>query len=326
MKKFLTLLMSTLIVGCSTATPSTAPSTAPSSEPTAATPAIVESVEIAALKGPTAMGLAGMSGDEFVVNIYASADEITPKLLKGELSAAAIPVNLAAVLNSKTEGKVKIAAINTYGVLYLVETGESIQNITDVKGKTIYATGQGTVPEYTLRHILLENGIDPDSDVTLEFCATPDEVAALLAEGVAEIAMLPEPFVTVAKTKNEHLRTALSLSELYKALHGTEFVTGVLAVNEEIYADQEKLDALIAAYEASVAVINGEDVATAAQLVAALGIVPAPVAEKALANCAVSFVTGAEMEAQVLDYLTILHTANPQSVGGKLSPEALFVK
>lgn len=116
---------------------------------------------IAALKGPTAMGLVElmslsdtanemMEGKENVVstgNTYeftlaGSADEVTPALIKGDLDMACVPANLAAVLYGKTGGAVEVLAVNTLGVLYIVENGETVQSMADLKGQTIVAAGQ----------------------------------------------------------------------------------------------------------------------------------------------------------------------------------------
>ena len=133
---------------------------------------------IAALKGPTAMGLVKLmkdsesgetTGNEYTFTLAGSADEVTPALLKGELDMACVPANLAAVLYNKTEGEIEVLAVNTLGVLYIVENGESVHSMADLKGKTIVAAGKGATPEYALRYLLTENGIDPDNDVTIDW-------------------------------------------------------------------------------------------------------------------------------------------------------------
>ena len=173
---------------------------------------------IAALKGPTAMGLVKLmrdsesgetSGNDYTFTLAGSADEVTPALIKGELDMACVPANLAAVLYNKTEGEIEVLAVNTLGVLYIVENGESVQSMADLKGKTIVAAGKGSTPEYALRYLLAENGIDPDSDVTIDWKSEHSECVAALASGQATIALLPQPFVTVAQGKIEGLRMAL---------------------------------------------------------------------------------------------------------------------
>ena len=194
------------------------------------------SYSIAALKGPTAMGLVKLmkdsesgetTGNGYTFTLAGSADEVTPALLKGELDMACVPANLAAVLYNKTEGEIEVLAVNTLGVLYIVENGESVQSIADLKGQTIVAAGKGSTPEYALRYLLTENGIDPDNDVTIDWKSEHSECVAALASGQASVALLPQPFVTVAQSKIEGLRMALDLTKEWDALdNGSGLITG----------------------------------------------------------------------------------------------------
>ena len=299
---------------------------------------------IAALKGPTAMGLVElmslsdtanemMEGKEDVVstkNTYdftlaGSADEVTPALIKGDLDMACVPANLAAVLYGKTEGAVEVLAVNTLGVLYIVENGETVQSMADLKGQTIVAAGKGSTPEYALRYLLTENGIDPDSDVTIDWKSEHAECVAALASGAATIAMLPQPFVTVAQTKIEGLRVALDLTEEWDALdNGSGLLTGVVVARKSFVEEHSAaVEAFLADYAESVEWVNGNN-ADAAQLISKYGIVEAAaVAEKALPHCNIVCVTGEEMRAKLSGYLQVLFDAEPTSVGGKL-PEADF--
>ena len=179
-------------------------------------------VRIAALKGPTAMGMVKLMDDvdkgevkseNYSFQIAASADEVTPKLVQGDLDIAAVPANLSSILYNNTKGKVQVLAVNTLGVLYIVENGETVQSAADLKGKTIYASGKGSTPEYALNYILKENGMDPASDVTIEWKSEHSECVAALANDPSGIAMLPQPFVTTAQKKNPAIRVALDLTE-----------------------------------------------------------------------------------------------------------------
>ena len=211
--------------------------------------------KIAALKGPTAMGLVrlmrdndemtsallnsskpyeGEVGNFYTFTLAGSADEVTPALIKGEIDMACVPANLAAVLYNKTEGAVQVLAVNTLGVLYIVENGESVQSLADLKGKTVVAAGKGSTPEYALRYLLSENGIDPDADVTLDWKSEHSECVAALASGQASIALLPQPFVTVAQSKLEGLRMALDLTAEWDKLdNGSALITGVIVARSD---------------------------------------------------------------------------------------------
>ena len=194
-------------------------------------------LRIAGLKGPTTMGLVNLMADEVAENynftMYGAADEIVPLLVKGELDAAAVPANLAATLYNKTNGAVEVACINTLGVLYIVENGETVNSVEDLKGQTIVTTGKGATPEYVLRYVLSENGIDPDSDVTIEYCSEATEALSKVQAGEATIAMLPQPFVTSALSQVEGLRVALDMNEEWQKVAGSKLVTGVLVVRKD---------------------------------------------------------------------------------------------
>ena len=177
------------------------------------------------------MGLVNLMSDEVASNynftMYGAADEIVPLLVKGDLDAAAVPANLAATLYNKTNGAVEVACINTLGVLYIVENGETVNSVGDLKGQTIVTTGKGATPEYVLRYVLTENGVDPDSDVTIEYCSEATEALSKVQAGEATIAMLPQPFVTSAMSQVEGLRVALDMNEEWQKVAGSKLVTGV---------------------------------------------------------------------------------------------------
>ena len=291
------------------------------------------SYSIAALKGPTAMGLVKLmkdsesgetTGNEYTFTLAGSADEVTPALIKGELDMACVPANLAAVLYNKTEGAVEVLAVNTLGVLYIVENGESVQSIADLKGQTIVAAGKGSTPEYALRYLLSENGIDPDNDVTIDWKSEHSECVAALASGQATIALLPQPFVTVAQSKIEGLRMALDLTKEWDALdNGSSLITGVIVARREVVEENPAaVNEFLKEYAASVDYVNA-NTADAAALIGEYGIVDAAVAEKALPYCNIVCLTGEEMQQKLSGYLQVLADANADSVGGAM-PEADF--
>lgn len=289
-------------------------------------------IRIGGLKGPTSMGLVkvmednenGAAANDYAFTIAGSADEVTPKLIQGELDIAAVPANLASVLYNNTDGAVQLLAVNTLGVIYIVEKGETIQSVADLAGKTIYATGKGSTPEYALRYILAENGIDPDQDVTIEWKSEPTEVVSTLAATDGGVAMLPQPFVTVAQGTVEGLRIAVDLTQAWDALeNGSMLITGVLLVRRD-FAEQhpQAIANFLKEYEASTKYVN-ENNADAAQLIEKFDIVKAAVAEKALPYCNITYIAGADMKVPMDGYLKVLFDQNPASVGGTL-PDSDF--
>ncbi len=288
---------------------------------------------VAALKGPTAMGMVKMMSDDAGANwnfsIAAAADEIAPKLIQGELDIAAVPANLAATLYNKTQGKIQVLAINTLGVLYIIENGETVQSIDDLKGKTIYSAGQGATPEYALNYILTENGIDPTTDVNIIFSKEHTECLNALLNDENAVALLPQPFVTTAMTKAPGVRIALDLNQLWADVQeGKEnpsaLLTGVVVARSEfIQNNPEAVAAFMDSYAASVAFAN-ENVDETAALIGSYEIVPEAVAQKALPYCCIVMIEGEEMQQKLSGYLQVLFDQNPASVGGAMPDEAFY--
>ena len=286
-------------------------------------------LRIAGLKGPTTMGLVNLMADEvassYDFTMYGAADEIVPLLVKGDLDAAAVPANLAATLYNKTNGAVEVACINTLGVLYIVENGETVNSVADLKGQTIVTTGKGATPEYVLRYVLSENGVDPDSDVTIEYCSEATEALSKVQAGEATIAMLPQPFVTSGLSQVEGLRVALDMNEEWQKVAGSKLVTGVLVVRKDaVENDPEAFASFMEGYAASVEAANSDLEGTAA-LCEQYGVVAkAALAQKALPQCNIVFETGDEMKANLETYFNVLYAADPTSVGGTLPADDFY--
>ena len=288
---------------------------------------------VAALKGPTAMGMVKMMSDDAGANwnftIAAAADEIAPKLIQGELDIAAVPANLAATLYNKTQGKVQVLAINTLGVLYIIENGETVQSVEDLKGRTIYSAGQGATPEYALNYILKENGIDPTTDVNIIFSKEHTECLNAVMNDPTAVALLPQPFVTTAMSKAPGVRIALDLNQLWADVQeGKEnqsaLLTGVVVARKEFVENNpEAVNAFMDAYAASVAFAN-EDVDATAALIGSYEIVPEAVAKAALPYCCIVMIEGEEMQQKLSGYLQVLFDQNPASVGGAMPNEDFY--
>lgn len=292
-----------------------------------------ETVRVASLKGPTSMGLVklmdddenGTSLQDYEFTLSGTADEIVPLLTRGELDIALIPCNLASILYNNTHA-ISILNINTLGVLYVVENGESIQSVEDLKGKTVYSTGKGTTPEFALNYILKGNGIDPETDLTVEYKSEAAEVLSAMLNDSAAIGVLPQPYVTAALAQNEGLRIALSLTDEWEKVDETSgLITGVTVVNNAfLEAHPEAVKTFLEEQAASAAYVN-EHNEEAAEWIAELGIVAkAPIAQKALPYCNIVCITGEEMKSKVNGYLSALYDMNPASVGGSLPADDLF--
>ena len=284
-------------------------------------------VRVGAMSGPTAMGMVKLmkdSEDGAVKGTYEFADLSTdPSTFVAPLTKG--DIDMASVIYNNTNGGVQILAVNTLGVLNIVERGDSVQSIKDLAGKKLYATGQGATPEYTLRHILKENGIDPDSGLTIQWCADTTEALSYIANDSEAIAMLPQPFATAAMGQVDGLRVAIDLNDAWAEIEDCDIVTGVVVARTDFVKEHpQAVETFLSEYEASVAYTN-DNAADAAELIAGYGIVAkAPLAEKAIPKCHITFLKGQEMKDSVSGYLQILFDENPQAVGGTIPADDFY--
>lgn len=299
-------------------------------ESTTAAPPQRTSMRVAGLKGPTGIGLVklmedsekGTAKNDYTFALEAAPDRIVPLLSKGEVDIAALPLNLAATLYNKTNGSVQLLAVNTLGVLYILEKGNTINSVKDLRGKTIYASGQAATPEYVLNYILIANGLYPATDVRIEYKTEHTELANLAAAGNVVVSMLPEPFVTTVLNKNADMRIALNLTdEWVKAceINGVEstLAMGCLVVRTAFAQENpEALRVFLEEYRDSVVFVKN-NVDAAAALVEKQAILPsAALAAKAIPNCNIVFIEGADMKLIAKQNLQVLFDANPAAIGG----------
>ena len=335
MKRLIALAMSAVMMLSLTACAGGSEASSSAPEGSSAVAEERAAVRVGGLKGPTAMGMVKLMEEDaagttanYEFTLAGSADEINPLLIKGELDIAAVPTNVASVLYNKTEGQVEILALNTLGVLYVVENGNTIQSVEDLRGKTIYSTGQGATPEYALNYILGENGLAAGTDVTVEYKSEHSELASLLAAGQADLAVLPQPFVTSVLAKNPDVRIALNLTEEWDKVteDGSKLTMGALVVRKDFAeSNPEAVRNFLKEYQASTQYVTDEaNLDDAAALIEQYGIISAAVAKQALPYCNIVCITGEEMRTAAEGFLSILAKANPQSVGGTLPAEDFY--
>lgn len=343
MKRIISLIMAltlilTLFSACSKNAADEPATEAPTKEVTKTT------VKLATLQGPTGMGMAHLLSDsdngqtinKYEYTVASSPDEITGKLVSGDFDIAALPTNAAATLYNKTNGKIKLLALNTGCVLYILEKGDTIKSISDLKGKTVYVSGQGSTPEFVLDYLLGENGLKVGTDVNLDFTySTHNDLVAFAAGGNADVVLLPEPAVTALISKNKDMRVALSINDVWAdtvkdtGYSGTEIAMGCVAVNSEFAdAHPDAVKTFLSEYEKSIKdVCNTENIDKSSETIAKVGIVAAAgVAKSALPRCNIIFEDGEEMQTKVEGFYNVLFDALPNSVGGKLPDENFYYK
>lgn len=306
-------------------------------------------VRVASLKGPTTIGLVHMmdttsgiptegeaspsdssssdaDGITYSYTMSSAPDEVLPLVINGDADIALIPSNAAAVLYNKTSGGVKVIDVNTLGVLSVVTGDSSIQSFGDLAGHTVYLSGQGASPEYTLNYLLDQAQIR--DQVTIEWKSEHAEVASVLAADPTAIGILPEPFTTATLAQNSALSAPVSLTEVwdsYAGDSGSKFVMAATVVRSD-FASQHPaaVKDFLDKHAASVQFTKDDVDATAALVVKAGIVAKEPIAKAAIPKCNVVCLTGDEMKDALDGYLKVLYDADASSVGGSLPGDDLY--
>lgn len=289
------------------------------------------SMNVMALKGPTGMGLAYLmdandkneTANEYTFTLAGDPTQVSAAVIKGETDVACVPVNLASTLYNKTGGEYICIAINTLGVLHILTTDDSINSLSDLEGKTLYATGQGSTPEYILNYILEKNGLA--DKVTVEYETEHTALVSMFATGKVTLGMLPEPNVSSAMVQTDGLRQVVDLTAEWDKVSDTSAVQGCVIVSKKFASENpDALAHFMAEYAASVEYVNA-NVDEAAAMCETYGIVPkAAIAKRAYPNCNIVFVSGDAMKASLSAFLDVLYGANPASVGGALPKDDFY--
>ena len=304
---------------------------APTTEIAVETTAPAVPVNVMVLNGTTGFGMAnlmdaaakGEAAQEYNFTVETDASNIVAGLANGSVDIAALPTNAAATVYNKTQGKVQVLALNTLGVLYLVTDGSvTVESMADLAGQTVYAPAQN--PSFIFQHLCQANGL---TDVTIDNTyAQPADLNTAVAAGEVSIAVLPEPMVTVAKSKNPDLVVALDLTEQWdQVAPAGSLVQGCVVVRKEFAeANSGAVAAFLAEYGASIEALTTDVEGTAAKIEANGIFAKAAVAAKAIPNCNVCFITGADMQAALSEFLNIMFEVAPASVGGAVPGDDFY--
>lgn len=305
----------------------------PSSESNSSEEYKAQDMHIACLKGPTGVGMAKLVEDaqnkktanNYTFTIATAADEISGKIISGEINIASVPTNLAAKLHQKTNGKITMLAVNTLGVLSFLSSDESVKTMADLKGKTIYSAGEGSNPEYILKYILKQNNIDPEKDVTIKFVSTGEQLSAAMISGQATVAMVPEPAATTVLTKKTTVKRIFTVNDEWEKVSDSKLMMGcVVALDSYIENNKAAVDKFLEEYKASIAFANS-NIDDTAKYCESYGIVPsAAIAKAAIPTCNVKYVDKSDMKNSIKGYFEVLLSFDAESIGGKLPDDKFY--
>lgn len=348
MKKLLALalLCALVLTACGPKTPAPtqepSPTVEPTVEPTAEptpepTPEAKTAVKLAVLPGPTGVGAAkllsdndaGTTANDYTVTVATDNQQVTAGLLNGDFDIAALATNVASNLYHKSNGAIQIACVNTLGTLYILNKGidDTLNSMADLKGRTIYAFGQGANPEYVLRYLLQENGLDMDKDVTVVW-QTLEEVTATMLTGEGELCMLPVPAATALQVKSEgNIQPAFDLSAEWDAVaENSRLAMGCMVVRTAFAQEHpEAVQAFLNEYAQSIDYVSANADGPAAQMVADYGLTPsAAIAAKAIPQCNMIYLDGEDMRDTIQGYFLALFNVDPAAIGGSTPDDAFY--
>lgn len=296
---------------------------------------VAEEMNVYVLSGPTGIGAvnlwaksdSGNTQNKYHFSCVSANDEIVAAVSKGDADIAAVATNMAAALYNKTDGNVEVIAVNTLSVLSMLAKNDEIKSLDDLKGKDIYAPGQGANPEYILRYILSGNGIDPDKDVNIHFVAEGSELMSVWASDPSAVILAPQPVATSLLVNNkDDAKVIFDMSDEWnKIADDSKLMMGCAIVRKDYLKEHpDAVKLFLEEYKESVmtAVNDPESTGT---LCESYGIIPkAAIATKAIPSCGLTFVTGAEMKNDLSGYLSVMFNANPKSVGGSLPADDFY--
>jgi len=289
-------------------------------------------VTIAGLKGPTSIGMLELMKSKPVFDGVASRYEIvsTPdlmvsRILTGSADFAFLPLNLAANLYAKGV-PILLAATTGDGVLYVLSSRSDVHSVADLRGKTIYDISRGSTPEFLLDYVLEHNGIDPKRDVRIDFAYSHIELAAQMAAGRVDLGVLPEPFATIALSKNKNLHVAVDLQRAWAGLHQSEnpYPTSAFVVRRTLANEHPALvSRVMEAERRSIGWVVSHPKEAGVIAERYLGL-PGPIVAAAMPRLNLRFASAADAYPEVQAFLEEFLSFDPESIGGRLPDEGFY--
>lgn len=293
------------------------------------------SFTVASITGPSALGFVKAMepnidpqvrlGDTVYYSFEADEEAIYAQLLEGKADMAVVPTEIAARLYNEGAGY-QLAAVNTGGYIYLLSDDESISAISDLRGKVIIIVGEKSVADIVIRQLLVQNGINPDYDLTLTFAASAETVLENVADG--DILVLSEPWVTDLLNENSAFSVALDIQEEWKGNNEDEMSLPLtcLLVKKEIPVDRaEEWDLFVADYKDSIDWVNSNPAETAELLDNHEVGITKEQAEGVISRSSLEYVDAANAKSAVEDYLNLFLEANPDAIGNSLPDEEFYL-
>lgn len=293
-------------------------------------------VNVGLIMGPPSMGMGWFINEAKEGNTYNNLNfevggvdytALASKFNTGDYDIIHCPSNVGAILynNEDLKEDAVVIDIGNLGLLYVMTTDPSVKSMQDLQGRNVYSIGEGGPPEYTMGYLLEQEGLD---NVNMSFKSTPFEVLNLLQDEENSIALLPQPFVEVAKLLVPGIYTPIDITEEWNSLNlesGAESVTTITIVRKSFLEEHE---------EAVVEYLNMckksvdyclENPKEAADWTDEFEtFLNGEVAEAAVPYVNMCAITGQEMKDKLSGFLQIMYDYNPDAVGGAMPGDDFY--
>ncbi len=303
-----------------------------------------ESIRVMTLNGTTGFGMAKLWSDnkanttaqKYAISIETDGTVVRDALISGSVDIAALPTNLAAMTFNKTNGGVKVIALNTGGVLYVANSNETkITSLDDFKeggamhGTTVYTPAQN--PAFIFQYVCQKAGLVIGEDIKIDTTyAEPAALSAVLADGSVKLAVIPEPLLTATKAKANKagitLTTDLDVTaEWNKIAPEGSLIQGCIVVRTE-FAEKypEAVKKFLEEYKASIEYVIANPTEAGAMIEEAGIFANGTVAANAIPRCNLCYIDGADMKSAISVSINALFEVAPQSIGNAIPSDDFY--
>lgn len=246
------------------------------------------------------------------------------RIISGETDLAVVPSNLAAILHAKGADITYLATL-VWGNFYCLSNNPSVVDFASLKGKTIYSFGRGMTPDLTVREVLLKNGIEPDTDVKIEYLTSVADIAGAFLSGKAEIVIIAEPVLSQVLSKKTNAKLVFDVQKEWKKFFGESYPqAGIIVKNEFLKTQKKFVDKFLIEVEKTVNWTNKNPKLASEQATSIMKLPPAPIVEKAIPGLNLKFVSAKNSRQALENYFTILQKTDSKFIGGKMPTEDFY--
>ncbi|MGB4702336.1 MAG: MqnA/MqnD/SBP family protein, partial [Syntrophomonadaceae bacterium] len=284
--------------------------------------------------GPVSYALAYLAenpAEDMTLEIkpWQKGDQLLAMITSNEVNMSATPITNAFMLYNKGID-IQLVNVSVWGMLYVLSPEDNVQSVADLKGQQVAVAGQGGIHDLVFRHLLIQNGVDPDKDLEIIYLDLP-EASAKLATGELKYAVLNEPNSSMAtlnaRKGGVELKRVLDLQEEWQKVTGQEKAripqAGFVVLNSE-QLGKNAVAKFQERFSAAAEWVNNNPAEAGPIVEKHFEWMKAPAVEQSLQYARLNPEWAADCQEEIEAFFTELSkTAPPEALGGKL-PDAEF--